>query len=229
MVKWDYDALLQLAVNFSPRTVRLSDESLALLISVISTAEFRGQWEKNGQPLNSAQWDVIDSLVSTAAGELMRPIVGWIIPSVLGALPDGWLECDGATYDAVDYPELFAVIDPVFKISGTQFVTPDLRFKTIIGAYIDHPMGETGGEEEHTLLEEELAAHDHGTLPHDHAYSGVVISIETIGADVIPIPSVTGSPLITGTAIVDVLDAGSSQPHNNMQPYVSLRYAIVAR
>jgi len=228
MAKWDYDGMLALAVNFYPRTVRLSDESLALLISIISAAEGRWQWQRAGEPLNDAQWDVVDSLVATAAEELMRPLIGWIVPIVTETLPDGWLACDGATYDAADYPELFAVISSVYK-SGSTFTVPDLSFRTIIGANVDHPINEAGGEEEHTLLEEELAAHDHDTLPHDHVYSGVVISVELIGADVVPIPSAAGAPLVTSPAGVDVLSAGSSQPHNNMQPYLALPYAIIAR
>ena len=37
---------------------------------------------------------------------------------------DGWLECDGSTLAAADYPELFAIIEYDYGGSGSDFDLP---------------------------------------------------------------------------------------------------------
>lgn len=229
MATWDYEALTELGAEYRPATVRLSGDSLALLLSALGTMDKRGQWRNAGARLTDPEWDTMDENVSRAYKELMTPMIGWIVPIVLETLPEGWLACDGAEYDAEDYPDLFAVLDNVYKTSATTFVVPDLRFRSLVGESSGHVAGEMGGEEEHTLLEEELAIHTHTNIPHTHTYSGVVLSVETIGADVVPIPSVTGAVLITSADGITINNTGASQPHNNMHNYLVCKHAIIAR
>lgn len=105
------------------------------------------------------------------------------------AVPDGWVLCDG------------------------QNGTFDLRGRFLLGASDDHPMGETGGEEEVTLTVEQMPEHLHG-LSMD--------SVKITNTGTFSIPSISNlnrEPKSTQTS-------GSSQPHPNMPPYFALDYIM---
>ncbi len=54
--------------------------------------------------------------------------VGLIIESPVETIPNGWLECNGASLLRSDYPTLFAIIGTTFGAAdGTHFNLPDLR------------------------------------------------------------------------------------------------------
>lgn len=170
------------------------------------------QWEKFG--------DVTPDEITDAMRDLFTryitshyPMIGAIIPLVVSTLPDNVLPCDGSSYSADDYPDLFSVLDSVFK-SGSTFITPDLRGKTIIGTSSTYGLYDSGGEISHTLTTDELPAHSHTEVT---AVSALINGgIEAPAASAIPSAGITGS-------------VGLSQAHNNMQPYVALKYGIVAR
>lgn len=117
-------------------------------------------------------------------------------------IPSGWHICDGT--------------------DGT----PDLTDKFVLGAGTAHIVGNSGGEEEHTLTVNEIPAHSHQqraamdathtavTAIGDTAGSKKVNSIKT---DVVEVD--TYSPLTT-------ISVGGGQPHNNMPPYYTLCYIM---
>jgi microcystin-dependent protein len=155
--------------------------------------------------------------------------------------PDGWLDCDGASYATVDYPELFAKIGYVWGGSGASFNVPDLRDKVILGSGNDFSLADTGGEQTHTLDLAEIPSHNHlatGTsvvdLGHTHVEGSAIPTAILIGAGV-PAPSAIPSPSVTavGFANLSVTDpsissAGADGAHNNMQPFAALKMIIFA-
>lgn len=79
--------------------------------------------------------------------------------------PAGWLLCDGAIKNRVEYPALFAVIGTRFNSSGegpTQFRMPDFRNRVAVGPG-DNLLGASGGYKDAQLPE-----HDHGGGEHSH-------------------------------------------------------------
>jgi len=60
-------------------------------------------------------------------------LLGSIIPYATAIVPYGTLACDGSTYNRVDYPKLYAVLDSAFIIDADTFNVPDLRGRAIIG------------------------------------------------------------------------------------------------
>jgi microcystin-dependent protein len=63
-------------------------------------------------------------------------IIGQIAMFAALGLPEGWLECDGKTYDIVTFPELFSKIGYLYtdpSIPSYQFSVPDLR-----GLFVRH-------------------------------------------------------------------------------------------
>lgn len=133
-------------------------------------------------------------------------------------IPDGWLLCDGHAVDGQKYPALFSAIGNSWGAGeggGSGFNVPDLRGRCGIGAgsginLSNRTIGQSGGEESHTLTTGEIPSHSHtwwaatgqGAFP---PYSG----------------GGTG-----GAQLHSTNPEGGNQPHNNMQPFGIVNYII---
>lgn len=140
-------------------------------------------------------------------------MIGAIVPAITADTPPGCLECDGATYDTDDYPDLAAVIHGVWDNGDGTFTVPDLRGKFPLGASTGHTMGSTGGAETVTLGVGEMPAHAHSTG--NSLTSAAVMPGEGPVLVPNPIPASTGS-------------TGGDGSHQNMPPFVALRYVLIA-
>lgn len=204
------------ATSFICRRVRIPND--LDLIMAVSGALLELTKAHNWEQFGAATPDETAALMSDLFDDYVASnacMIGQIVPGVYAddAIPDGYLLCDGTVYDAADYPALFAVLDPALK-SGSQFTVPDLRNRTIIGSSVTHPQNSTGGAETHALTTAELPAHTH-TLPMQLAPIptgfGVAVGVVIPGAG-----QVSGS-------------AGSGSAHPNMQPFMALRFYLVAK
>lgn len=119
-----------------------------------------------------------------------KGIIAWY--GAVDNIPEGWALCDGT--------------------NGT----PDLRDRFILGAGTNHAVGETGGEETHTLTVAEMPSHKHTGNGWSMAYGFTVASGS--GARYTSGGSTNSDPGIGLT--------GGSQPHNNMPPYYALYYIM---
>lgn len=172
-------------------------------------------------------------------------MLGMIMPFATATTPPNTLECDGAIYDRADYPDLYDLLHPSLRISDTQFKTPELYGRFVLGGTGDmgfFPAHETGGQEEVTLDVNQMPQHDHETIPHAHSTvphsHSEIIPVATIvnggleapAASAVPSPSVTGvSGVTVNPETVTVQPRGGSQPHTNMPPFYTLRYCMIAR
>lgn len=127
------------------------------------------------------------------------------------SIPQGWLEANGQSVSADDYPELFGVIGHTYGGSGTNFNLPDLREKFIYGAGNGVSVGANGGAATHTLTINEMPRHNHQIKPLPYAMA------QLGGGD--PIYSIVGSTDPTSYT-------GGDAPHNNIPPYVALKPII---
>jgi microcystin-dependent protein len=131
--------------------------------------------------------------------------------------PNNCLVCDGAHYLKSDYPLLAAVIDPVFNVDSTHFAVPDMRQKMLMGAKdatAGYAPGNTGGEATHVLTAAEMPSHTHTYL---------LIAGAPLAAGPGPLfTNVSQTPSPTSSA-------GSDGAHNNIPPYLALKFAIVAK
>jgi len=162
-------------------------------------------------------------------------MVGQITPYMTADPPTFCLDCDGGTYNRTDWPELYALIDPAFIVDADTFVTPNLNNGSVpIGAGMsetgtDFVVGASGGEETHALTDTENGTHNHLDSGHAHSIPShtdlaVVVPGEGLASLLLPI-----IPSVTGTASANNQPSGDGTPHNNMPPFVVLKYCVVAR
>lgn len=143
--------------------------------------------------------------------------------------PKGWAFCHGQLLPINQNQALFALLGTTFGGNGqTTFALPDFRGRTPIHTGNGHTLGERSGEEAHTLLGTELPAHAHAiaisatTADADSKSPGGNIrpayaAIETYSTSGPTVP--LNLQTVTGAT-------GGTQPHNNMQPYLTLNFII---
>jgi microcystin-dependent protein len=141
--------------------------------------------------------------------------------------PTCWLLCDGTSYLRTAWPELFAVIGTAYGAAdGTHFNVPDLRGRSPVGVSPGLPVprptvrtrGQVGGEEAHTLVLTEMAAHDHGGVT---GAAPPQKDLDRYGYDDGPYFTANG-----GTHTHSIASAGGDVAHNTMQPFQVTEFII---
>jgi len=168
-------------------------------------------WEQGGSV------EVADAVeAASIMMEGFRPLIGTVLLVAWDKIPTAFLECDGATYNRVDYPNLYDVLDSVFIVDADTFTVPNLSARFPLGKSPDFVVGATGGEERHTLTTSEMPSHSHTYTP-----PVFNVDIEAPGAPD-PLAAGVGIPTSTGST-------GGGDSHENMPPYQVLVYVIWAR
>lgn len=143
---------------------------------------------------------------------------GCIILSGAADIPRGWLECDGQAVGRTAYPKLYAAIGITYGAGNgsTTFNLPNLKGRVPVGLDTGqaefNDLGETGGAKTHTLTETEIPAHTHGQRIYNTGTAG------TAGTQ----GGATANNATAGTTVA----TGGGGAHNNLQPYIVLRYII---
>lgn len=225
---YSYTALNQLALNETGHFVFLSAWQFAACLSIMEQASPLYLWANDQNPLTPTEIDDLDAKLAEVQNQLMTPLVGLIMPICTTDLPAGTLLCDGATYNRVDYPNLYAALDAAYIIDADTFITPDLQDRFVMAAGPDHAAASSGGSFSHVQTVGEIANHAHSTDPHSHTE---ITAVPAVGAALtgVPIPAAVPAAGVTGLATVTVHDAGSSDPMDITNAYFALRYVVVAQ
>lgn len=159
-------------------------------------------------------------------------MIGAVIAYATSAVPENALDCDGATYNRVDYPDLYAVLDSVYIVDADTFTVPDIRSRAVVGAGTGtglSPIAIGGqlGEETHVLTTAEMPSHAHTDTGHLHALAGEFPGLALAPGE-LPV-DVPGSGEFTAIGNANITSTGGGGAHNNIQPSYGLRYCIVAR
>lgn len=161
-------------------------------------------------------------------------MIGSVFPYLTGDTPQNCLPCDGSEHLRTDYPNLYALLDAAFIVDADTFKTPDMRGATVIGAGeaisgTEYTVGQVGGAETVALDETTLPAHTHSDTGHFHTSDTTVPSPTLVGEIPSPLGGSTSVPTVTGTASANITSTGGGEDHPNMQPFVAIKYAVMAR
>lgn len=170
----------------------------------------------------------------------MTAYLGELRIMAFGTVPAGWMSCDGQILDIATWPQLFAVLTARYGGDGvTTFALPDLRGRVPIGAASEFPWGLPVGAASHVLTIAETPRHAHDLSANDsrdaELNTGAPAASSVLGKTV-------GSPA-TGAAFTydlyspataqpgtmhsaSIALAGSSQAHENRQPFTVLSICI---
>jgi microcystin-dependent protein len=142
--------------------------------------------------------------------------------------PKGWALCNGQLLAINQNQALFALLGTTYGGDGrTNFALPNLRGRVPVHANSGNTtLGESGGQEFHTLTLAEIPAHTHLQGSVNQATSGVPTG-QVLAAKPRRGVNVYASPpanlqIIDGPAA----SAGGSQPHENRQPFLTLNFVI---
>ncbi len=190
-----------------------------------------------GTALLAGAANIFTSKEIKAAGNSNSPLAG--IDPFIGSIdmvgfnfpPRGWAQCDGQLLAIAQNTALFSLLGTMYGGDGrVTFALPDLRGRMPIHqgqgpGLSDHVIGERSGEENHTLIANEMPVHNHSLAVNT---SGGNIDNPTgnymaSNSEGIKQYSNTAGSNANGASIVN---AGGSQPHNNMPPYLCVNFVI---
>jgi microcystin-dependent protein len=148
--------------------------------------------------------------------------------------PRGWAWCDGQLLPISQNTALFSLLGTTYGGNGeSTFALPDLQGSAPMHpgqgpGLSQHDLGETGGSDSVTLLQSEMPSHSHTVLAttqpgEDSAPDPSEALARSVGASLYQ--SVTNQNVVQ-LAPDAIAIAGSSLPHNNLQPYLTLYFNI---
>jgi microcystin-dependent protein len=164
----------------------------------------------------------------------MDPFVAEIRIFPFNFAPKGWAFCDGQILPLSQNTALFSLLGTTYGGDGkSNFALPNMQGNAPMhpgqGPGLSlHDLGETGGSETVSLLESEIPSHSHAMMAQNQA-----ANLDAPGPDRTYSRSSGGfaykaTPVTTVVQMSDnmIAPAGGDQPHNNMQPYLTLNFCI---
>jgi microcystin-dependent protein len=171
---------------------------------------------------------------------MSTPFMGQIEIFSFNFAPKGWMQCNGQQLPINQNQALFSLLGTTYGGNGqTTFALPDMRSRIPI-SFGQNLLGQTGGQEAHTVTLNEMPAHTHQMMA-----DGTTAATSNTGS-----PGSAGSTVLGnsggkqnpggpfavsiysngapgGTLAPGVIsNVGGNQPHTNLQPYLTLNFCI---
>ena len=143
--------------------------------------------------------------------------------------PAGWAFCNGQLLVPGQNQALFSLIGTTYGGDGVNtFALPDLRGRVPVSVGNGHTLGEAGGEQGHTLSINELPQHAHQLMASNTQGDSVVATghVLAVSQGLIYLNPAQVSPTLVTLEAGAVTNAGGSQAHNNMQPFLTIAFII---
>jgi microcystin-dependent protein len=149
--------------------------------------------------------------------------------------PTGWAQCNGQLLPISQNTALFSLLGTYYGGDGkSTFALPDMQGNVALGAGqsttgTEYFLGQMSGAESITLLQTEMPAHNHNIKVSNQQGDVQQPTADTSIArpnGALPFVDGTTNPPAVTMNFQQLSIAGSSLPHNNMMPYLTLLYII---
>jgi microcystin-dependent protein len=178
---------------------------------------------------------------------MSEPFIGQIQTYGFNFAPRGWALCDGQLLPISQNTALFSLLGTIYGGDGrTTFALPDLRGRAPIHmgngpGLSTRKIGSKGGSEFVTLTEAQMPAHDHtgtanlsGKIRCNSGAGNVDSPVGNALAEIDRVNQYSNAgpnadmhdDTVSASGNLTTATAGGSQPHNNMQPYLTINYCI---
>ena len=137
--------------------------------------------------------------------------------------PKGWALCNGQVLPINQNQALFSLLGTTYGGDGrVNFALPNLQGRVPLHEGSGFSLGQVGGEEAHTITQQEMVAHNH------------FVSVVNSNASVPPTGNYFAAanalyqpaPANTNLAPSSITNFGGGQAHANMQPFLAVTFAI---
>ncbi len=170
------------------------------------------------------------------------PFIGQITLFPYNFAPSGWADCSGQLLPVQQNAALFSLLGTTYGGNGqTNFALPNLNGRVPVGQGQTaggsvYNAGAQGGSETVVPSQAALPAHSHAlsattAQATTTAPGGALFATSLTAAGRLPDKGNIYNAARPDTALASnaIAPAGSSQPHNNLQPSLALRYCIAVQ
>ena len=143
--------------------------------------------------------------------------------------PKGWAFCNGQLLPINQNQALFSLLGTTYGGNGqTTFALPDLRGRVPLHVGSGFTLGQHAGEENHTLTTNEMPSHFHTLSGSTVQGNSPNPNFNNVGNVLAPDPGNAYGPPnnLTNLKPGSIANVGGSQPHQNMQPFLTINFSI---
>jgi len=171
------------------------------------------------------------TFVPPVFGQATEPFLGQLMIVPYNFAPKGWAQCNGQLLPISQNTALFSLLGTMYGGNGTtNFALPNLNGAIVIGpgqgsGLSLYSPGDFGGESAVTLSANEIPPHSHPILVDTAKGTSASPTGNFPAANIEGVRQYSGSAgAIMNTGALTV--AGGGLSHNNMMPYLSLKFII---
>jgi microcystin-dependent protein len=151
--------------------------------------------------------------------------------------PENWLLCKGTLLSINQYQALYSLIGITYGGDGiTNFALPNLQGRLPVGdgtptSGINYPAGSFGGTDTETLTVNTIPAHTHyfsaSSAAGNTTKAGNTAYLATVDSSIhMYLDTTKGTCTSASLNTLSVSTTGSSYPHDNNMPSITLNYMI---
>lgn len=168
---------------------------------------------------------------------MVEPYLGEIKLFSFNSIPRGWHICDGASMPVSQNQALYSLIGNTYGGNNVNFNLPDLRGRTLVGAYgtVKAPpygLGISAGQDQVPLAVANLPTHNHSlmtaTTAGDTSGANGVVYAQVTQPSAAALYGPPSSPQVAMEAST-VQTTGGGAAHYNMQPFLALVFCIATQ
>jgi microcystin-dependent protein len=154
---------------------------------------------------------------------MSTPYLGEIRIVSFNFAPKGWALCNGQLLPINQNQALFSILGTTYGGNGqTTFALPNFQGRAPAHFGNGFTLGQSAGEENHTLIISEMPTHTHLVSASSAAPDAGSMANNSWAAN----SGAYDSNVTTVMNPASIGNQGGSQPHSNMQPYLVLNFVI---